>query len=67
VRLSLRQGIVHRDSLPIIQIPEGLYARLSVRVRARARLPGRGLVRAEFSPVLFLLFLFPFSARLGNL
>jgi hypothetical protein len=58
---------VRRDSLPVIQIAEGLYARFPVRARAQARLPGRGAVWAEFSPVLFIVFLFLFSARLGKL
>jgi hypothetical protein len=59
VRLSVRQGIVHRDSLPIIQITEGLCTRLPVW----ARLPGRGPVRAEFSPLLFILFFFSFFCQ----
>jgi hypothetical protein len=66
VRLSVRQGIMRRDSLPVIQIAEGLCTRFP-RARAQARLPGRGPVWAEFSPVLFIFFLFLFSARLGKL
>jgi hypothetical protein len=46
VRLSVRHGIVRRDSLSVIQIPEVLCARLPVWARAWARLPGRGPVRA---------------------
>jgi hypothetical protein len=70
VRLSVRQGIVHRDSLPFIQIPEGLCARLLVRVRARGRVcldVGRFRLNSAQYYSSFSFFLFPFSARLGNL
>jgi hypothetical protein len=64
VRLSVRQGIVRRDSLPVIQIAEGLCARLLVRARADAfawSWAGSGSIQpSTIHPFLF-------SARLGKL
>jgi hypothetical protein len=52
-------------SLPVIQKAGGLYAKPQVRACTRAHLPERGPARAEFSPVLFLLF--PFFLFLPDL
>jgi hypothetical protein len=39
---------------------KGLYTKSRVRARAQASFPVRGPVRAEFSPILFIIFLFLF-------
>jgi hypothetical protein len=46
----------------VFQIARGLCAKWPTQ----ARLPGRGPDRASFSPELFIVFLFPFSAKLGD-
>jgi hypothetical protein len=54
---------VRRDSLPVIRIARDLCAKSCVQ----ARLPGHGPVWAGFSPTLFILFLFLFPTKHGDL
>jgi hypothetical protein len=50
----------------VFQLVEDLCARLPKWEWARAGFSVRGPDRASFSPVLFILFIFPFSAKLGK-
>jgi hypothetical protein len=56
-----------KGSLPVIQIPEGLYANCPTRARARAHFPVHGPARADLSLLLFIPFLLLFLPDLGNL
>jgi hypothetical protein len=55
------------DSLMVFQIVGVLYAVSPARACTRARLPGDGPDWVKLSLVLFLLFPFLFTARLGKL
>jgi hypothetical protein len=63
VQTSVRQRNSSRDSFPVIQITEGPAQKTSASGRV---LPGLGPGQASFSLVIFILFLFLFSTRLGN-
>jgi hypothetical protein len=56
-----------KDSLRVFQMTRGLCAKMTPRARAGARFPVHGPVRDGFSPLLFILSLFLFLLRLGNL
>jgi hypothetical protein len=64
VHLSVRQEIVTRDSSSDIRTDEVLCAKWTSWARARVRFPIHGLVQASLSSLLFIPFLFLFSARL---
>jgi hypothetical protein len=62
VQTSETQMNSAKGSLPVIQIPKGLYANCPTR----ARFPVHGPARAGLSPLLFILFPFLFLPGLGN-
>jgi hypothetical protein len=64
VRMSETQRNSAMDSLRGFQIARGLCAKTPTRARTWARFPVLGPTRAGFSPVLFIVFLFFFFARL---
>jgi hypothetical protein len=64
VQLSVKQMNSVTGSLRVFQMARGLCAKPPAR--ARACFPVRGLVWADLSPSLFILFPFLFTAKLGN-
>jgi hypothetical protein len=66
VQMSVRHGNNAKDSLRGFQIARVLCANLAMQARARACFPKHGPTWAGFSPILFIIFPFSFSARLGK-
>jgi hypothetical protein len=64
-------SVKHRNSVAapfqVVRIGKDFCAKTPTRAHARAHFPVRGLTRASFSPVLFIIFLLPFLPDLGNL
>jgi hypothetical protein len=67
VQWSERRINSDAGSLPVIQMARGLCAKWPAQARARVCFPVRGMVWAELSPSLFILFPFLFTIILGNL